>query len=47
MEGCQRCDGNRNRLWGMEGIAEDDRVGWTYQRSIGDWYLTLYFELFR
>ena len=41
MEGCRRCNGNRDRLWDGKGVAEDDGVGWTCWRSIGDRYLTL------
>ena len=41
MEGCRRCDGNRNGLLGMEGIVEDGGAGWTCWRSISDWYLTM------
>ena len=26
--------------FGADGIAEDDRAGWTCRRSICDWYLT-------
>ena len=37
---CQRCDGNRNGLGKWKGIMEDDGVGQTCQRSIGDQYLT-------
>ena len=40
MEGCWRCDGNRNGLGEQKGIAEDGGVGRTCRRSIGDWYLT-------
>ena len=40
MEGCQRCDGNRNGLGEWKGIAEDGGTGQTCQRSIGDRCLT-------
>ena len=40
MEECRRCDGIRNGLGKWKGIMEDDGVGWTCWRSIGDWYLT-------
>ena len=29
---------------GTDGIAEDDGAGWTCQRSIGDWYLTILYS---
>ena len=41
MEGCWRCDGNRMDFWNGKAIAEDDGVGQTCQRFIGDRYLTV------
>ena len=41
MEGCWRCNGNRNGLWDGKGVVEDDGVGWTCRRSISDQYLTV------